>query len=175
MLPDSAGMDLGTPRRALLGLLLASLVGGPSARGSELGSGATLVAGSGWFDCNRRHDQAAELRFEYRSRPIAPGLRLVAASIATSDRSLFAGTGVAYQFRVGAWDLTPTFVPGYYRRGDGRDLGYPLEFRSQLEIGRRLRGGPRIAIALSHLSNAGLGSRNPGQESLTLNVEWARH
>ena len=66
----------------------------------------------------------------------------------------------------------PTFVPGVYRQADGRDLGYPLEFRSQLEVGHRLRAGPRIAVAFSHLSNAGLGSRNPGQESLTINYEW---
>jgi hypothetical protein len=59
-----------------------------------------------------------------------------------------------------------------YRQGDGRDLGYPLEFRSQLEIGHRFRGGPRIALAFSHLSNAGLGSHNPGQESVTINYEW---
>ncbi len=84
------------------------------------------------------------------------------------------GTGIAYEVRLGRWDVTPTFVPGLYRHGGGRDLGYPVEFRSQLEIGHRLRGGPRIAVAFSHQSNGGLGSRNPGEETLTINYEWRR-
>jgi hypothetical protein len=162
----------GRPRHALLLLLTGCLLTGGRVQASELGSGATFVAGTGWFDCNRRRDQAAEMRLEYRSRPLAPHLRAAAATLATSDGSLFVGTGVAFELRVGRWDVTPTFVPGVYRQGDGRDLGYPLEFRSQLEVGHRFRGGPRIAVAFSHLSNAGLGSRNPGQESLTVNYEW---
>jgi hypothetical protein len=167
-------MDHRTLWRAIVVALTTSLLGGGLAQASEWPTGGTLVAGSGWFDCNRRRDQAAELRLEYRTRPLGSGVRLVAATLATSDRSYFAGAGVAYEIRLGSWDLTPTFVPGLYTHGDGRDLGYPLEFRSQLELGRRLRGGSRVAVAFSHLSNAGLGSRNPGQESLTLNVEWGR-
>jgi hypothetical protein len=172
MLPHVPGMDDRLPRHALLLLLTGCLLAGGRAQASELGGGGTFVAGTGWFDCNRRRDQAAEMRLEYRSRPLAPHLRAAAATLATSDGSLFVGTGVAFELRVGRWDVTPTFVPGVYRQGDGRDLGYPLEFRSQLEVGHRFRGGPRIAVAFSHLSNAGLGSRNPGQESLTVNYEW---
>jgi lipid A 3-O-deacylase len=167
-------MDDRLQRHALLLLLTACLLAGGRAQASELGRGSTFVAGTGWFDCNRRHDQAAEMRLEYRSRPLARGLRAVAVTLATTDGSLFVGTGVAFELGLGRWDVTPTFVPGVYRQGDGRDLGYPLEFRSQLEIGHRFRGGPRIALAFSHLSNAGLGSRNPGQESLTINYEWTR-
>jgi len=174
MLPPVPGMDDRIPRHALLLLLTACLLAGGRVQASEFGRGPTFVAGTGWFDCNRRRDQAAEFRLEYRSRSLAHGLRAVGAAHATTDGSLFVGTGVAFELRLGRWDVTPTFVPGVYRQGDGRDLGYPLEFRSQLEIGHRLRGGPRIAVAFSHLSNAGLGSRNPGQESLTINYEWGR-
>ncbi len=162
MLPHVPGMDDRFLRHALPLLLTACLLAGGPAQASELGPGPTFVAGSGWLDCNRRRDQAAEIRLEYRSRPLAPGRRALAASLATTDGSLFVGTEVAFELRRGRWDVTPTFVPGVYRQGDGRDLGYPLEFRSQLEIGHRLRGGARIALASSHLSNAGLGSRNPG-------------
>ena len=174
MLPHVPRMKGRLTRDAASLLLTACLLAGGTVQASELEKGPAFVVGTGWFDCNRRRDQAAELRLEYRSRPLASGLRAVAAALATTDGSLFLGTGVAFQLRRGRWDLTPTFVPGLYRRGDGRDLGYPLEFRSQLELGHRFRGGPRIALAFSHLSNAGLGSRNPGQESLTINYEWAR-
>jgi hypothetical protein len=166
------GMRDGFPGRLLLLLLTGSLLAGDRAHAAERGDGATFLVGTGWFDANRRRDQAAEFRLEGRSRPVAGGLRAVAATLATTDGSLFVGTGFAYALRRGRWDLTPSFVPGLYRHGGGRDLGYPLEFRSQLEVGHSLRRGPRIFLALSHLSNAGLGSRNPGQESLTLNYEW---
>ena len=62
-------------------------------------------------------------------------------------------------------------MPGYYRKGNGKDLGYSLEFRSQIELGYTLAGGSRVTIAFSHLSNGSLGSRNPGEESLTIGFE----
>jgi hypothetical protein len=165
-------MDQGLGRHALLVLVSACLLAPGRAHASEREEGPGLLFGTGWFDANRRRDQAAEVRLEYRSGTFTRGLRAVAATLATTDGSLFAGAGLAYGVRIGRLDLTPSFVPGVYRRGDGRDLGYPLEFRSQLELGWRLRGGQRVAVAVSHLSNAGLGSSNPGQESLTLNFEW---
>ena len=60
---------------------------------------------------------------------------------------------------------------GYYRKGNGKDLGHSLEFRSQIKLGYTLAGGSRVAIALSHLSNGGLGRRNPGLESFTIAFE----
>jgi hypothetical protein len=166
-------MDHRFLRHAILGLVSVSLLTSGSARASERDASPALLVGSGWFDANRRRDQAAEGRLEFRFGTFAGGLRAVVATIATTDGSLFAGAGVAYPVRLGRWDVTPSFVPGLYRQGGGRDLGYPLEFRSQLELGCQLTRGPRIALAVSHLSNAGLGSSNPGQESLTMNFEWA--
>ncbi|WP_157879134.1 acyloxyacyl hydrolase [Pararhodospirillum photometricum] len=64
----------------------------------------------------------------------------------------------------------PNTALGYYQRGGGRDLGYPLEFRSGLEIGWRFDGGMRAGVAMHHLSNANIGDRNPGVEELSLNL-----
>jgi lipid A 3-O-deacylase len=87
----------------------------------------------------------------------------------TRDSAVFLGAGVGYDVTLGRrWVVTPTFAPGYYRKGNGKDLGYPLEFRSQLELGYQFGSGYRFSIAISHVSNAGLGQGNPGQESLTL-------
>jgi len=98
-------------------------------------------------------------------------LRGVAVAALTDDSTLFVGAGVGYQIDLGRrWAVTPVFVPGYYRKGNGKDLGYSLEFRSQIELGYTLAGA-RVAIAFSHLSNGGLGSRNPGEESLTIGFE----
>ena len=57
---------------------------------------------------------------------------------------------------------------GAYSEGNGKDLGHAIEFRTQVEFARRLRNDARIAIALSHISNASLGDENPGAEILSL-------
>lgn len=62
-------------------------------------------------------------------------------------------------------------MPGIYVQGDGPDLGYPIEFRSGIEVGMNLRNGIRLGVSLDHRSNADL-SRvlNPGLETLHFRV-----
>ncbi|HET7294505.1 MAG TPA: acyloxyacyl hydrolase [Vicinamibacteria bacterium] len=151
----------------VLGLLAAGV---PALASGNPGN-SSLAIGTGWFDCNRRRDQAIETRIEYRRPVSASGLQAVGAGVATTDGSIFVGGGIAYAIPLGRFDLTPSFVPGLYRQGTGKDLGYPVEFRSQLEAGARLGRRSRVALAFSHTSNGGLGSANPGQESLTLTVQ----
>ena len=75
-------------------------------------------------------------------------LRGVAVATLTDDSSLFVGAGIGYQIGLGRrWAVTPVFVPGYYRKGNGKELGYSLEFRSQIELGYTLAGGSRVTIA----------------------------
>ena len=161
-------------RRALLLFRALLLAVGPVAAADHKKRSASFVVGTGWFDANRRRDQAAELRLEYgRLEPrvaCAPSRR----RSLPGTGSLFVGTGLAYEVRLGAWDVTPTFVPGVYRRGQGRDLGYPLEDRCA--AGARPAPGRKDALPwpCPTSSNAGLGSSNPGQESLTISYEWRR-
>lgn len=62
--------------------------------------------------------------------------------------------------------LAPGFAAGYYWRGSGRNLGYPLEFRSGVELGWQFSDFRRLGVHFYHLSNASLGKRNPGEESI---------
>jgi lipid A 3-O-deacylase len=64
--------------------------------------------------------------------------------------------------------IAPGFAAGYYWRGDGKDLGFPLEFRSGVELAWQFSDGRRLGIHFYHLSNASLAKRNPGEESLVL-------
>lgn len=64
-----------------------------------------------------------------------------------------------------AVQLRPSLAAGLYSRGEGRELGSPLEFRSALAVERSL-GDVRLALYLYHLSNAGLGDLNPGLEGI---------
>lgn len=61
-------------------------------------------------------------------------------------------------------------MPGLYHRGNGPDLGHPLEFRTGLELGYAFDRGARISLGLDHRSNAHIGRWNPGINGLFLRV-----
>jgi lipid A 3-O-deacylase len=66
--------------------------------------------------------------------------------------------------------LIPSFSPGFYWKGRGKDLGYPIEFRSALEISFEMKNKMRIGVQISHISNAHLSHRNPGFNALILTL-----
>ena len=57
---------------------------------------------------------------------------------------------------------------GYYSDGNGKKLGNNVEFRSGGEFNYQFSNGPRLGVGLVHISNAGLGTHNPGTEILSL-------
>jgi len=61
--------------------------------------------------------------------------------------------------------VTPSFAPGLYERGDGKELGHIIEFRSGLDLAYRRKNGARIGAEVHHLSNASLDENNPGTET----------
>ena len=77
--------------------------------------------------------------------------------------------------------LSPGFAPGIALAGMERDLGYPIEFRSSLELSIAAGEHLRIGVGFSHISNARLGDHNPGVEVLVLGIaypaknDWAGH
>ena len=66
--------------------------------------------------------------------------------------------------------IVPSFAPGIYSQGNGKNLGYPLEFRTSFELGYQFDSGWRLTGQYYHISNATLGSINPGIEGALLNL-----
>lgn len=64
--------------------------------------------------------------------------------------------------------FAPGFAGGYYWQGSGKNLGYPIEFRSGIELAWQFKSFHRLGGHFYHLSNASIGNRNPGEESLVL-------
>jgi hypothetical protein len=60
--------------------------------------------------------------------------------------------------------LTPSFAGGYFEGGHGLDLGYWWEFRSGAELDYRFANDRRLGVGFYHISNAGLGNKDPGLE-----------
>jgi len=133
---------------------------------------AMISFGAGAFDFNRRKDQGAELRLEYRSDYKIPYIQakpFAALGGATSGHG-FLGAGILWDIYFGnRVVVTPSFAPHLYAGGDSDlDLDYPIEFRSQLEVAYRFDDRSRLGLAISHYSNASLGDTNPGTETLSL-------
>ena len=65
--------------------------------------------------------------------------------------------------------ITPSFAPGYYNNGNGKDLGSPLEFKSEIQVSFDLFDSSELGLSYNHISNASLGSKNPGANSYMFN------
>lgn len=78
-----------------------------------------------------------------------------------SSGCLYLGLGYPLQLAE-RWTVVPSVSAGYYHSGADRDLGYDLEFYSQLQARYWLSVDSSLGIALAHISTAGLGDKNPG-------------
>ncbi|MGH9381154.1 MAG: acyloxyacyl hydrolase [Thermoanaerobaculia bacterium] len=138
--------------------------------------GLLLQLGAGGFDAVRQDDIATHGAFRAALRPRRFGIRPVAGLFATSDESVYGYVGAAREFPLSRrFLLTPQFSAGAYTQGDGKDLGYGLEFLSSLELSCRLGNGSRIGLAYQHISNGSISDDNPGAEIVLLTWTWPLH
>ena len=87
----------------------------------------------------------------------------------TADSATYLYTGIQAEYEIGKLNLTPSFSPGYYTTGDGKDLGSPLEFKTELQLSLELLPGSKLGYSYNHVSNGGLGDKNPGANSYMFN------
>tara|TARA_B100001142_G_scaffold100951_1_gene103053 strand:+ start:1763 stop:2275 length:513 start_codon:yes stop_codon:yes gene_type:complete len=87
----------------------------------------------------------------------------------TSDNAGYVYTGVQAQYKIGILNITPSFTPGLYHEGDGKDLGHMLEFKSEVQLSLDLSKNTELGFSYNHLSNASLGDKNPGANSYMFN------
>ena len=94
----------------------------------------------------------------------------ITGAMITADSAAYFYTGVQAQYKFGSINLTPSFAPGIYNKGDGKDLGHPLEFKSEIQLSLDLPKSAEICFSYNHLSNASLGDKNPGANSYMFNI-----
>jgi hypothetical protein len=138
---------------------------------AEGGGDALLALAAGQFEVNDSTHSAAELGVQWRGGGRWWVLNPMAGGMVTHRGSLNLYAGLSFDLLLGGrLVLRPSFAPGYYNEGGGKDLGYPLEFRSGFEVGWRFPSGTRLGLEFNHISNASLGRRNPGANSLMVMV-----
>jgi len=86
----------------------------------------------------------------------------------TGKGSTYFYTGVEAQYNLGPIKILPSFTPGYYEKGDGKDLGDAIEFKSELKLGFDIFDNSKIGYSYSHISNNDWGSINPGSDNQSI-------
>ena len=89
----------------------------------------------------------------------------VSGGFMTGDSSVYLYTGVEGQYGIGKLKILPSFTPGYYEKGNGKDLGSALEFKSEIKIGLDIFENSKIGYSYSHISNNDWGETNPGTDN----------
>ena len=87
----------------------------------------------------------------------------------TENNAFYLYTGIQAEYGLGPLKITPSFAPGYYNYGSGKDLGYPLEFKSEVQISLELSEKTKLGMSYNHISNARLGSKTTGANSYMFN------
>ena len=93
----------------------------------------------------------------------------VTGALITGDNATYFYTGVQAEYKLGKINFTPSFTPGLYGQGDGKDLGHILEFKSELQVSLDLTKSSELGFSYNHISNASLGEKNPGANSYMFN------
>ena len=87
----------------------------------------------------------------------------------TENSAIYIYTGFEWNVDMGYLTFTPSFAPGLYYEGDGKDLGHVLEFKSEIQFSYELSKDSNIGFSYNHISNASLGDKNPGANSYMFN------
>jgi lipid A 3-O-deacylase len=135
-----------------------------------------LVLAGGYSDGRRYSGGLLQIEYlfaNYYLTLLRPEVMLLSPNL----KSAFFGVGIRAEIRVGRhFLLMPSFIPGLYTKGEGKDLGFPLEFRSCMEIAYEFTCKFRLGVQVYHISNASLSTKNPGLNSFaaTLAIPLSR-
>jgi|TARA_B100001063_G_C16749552_1_gene549457 lipid A 3-O-deacylase len=83
----------------------------------------------------------------------------------TDKNSLYVYSGVEGNYGIGRLKLRPSFSPGYYEPGDGKNLGAALEFKSEVRVDFEIFNNSKLGYSYSHISNNDWGDINPGTDN----------
>ena len=153
----------------LLALVLA-LCGAPPVAAQEV----TGAAAIGVMGIDGDDDVTFLFDLEYRLKPGRHRIAPVLGGAATSDGTTYLRAGLGRDFQLAPrWTSHMNVAAGLYFEGEsGKRLGGALEFRSAIDLSYQVAPDLRVGLALAHLSNAGLGSFNPGVETFSLVLSW---
>ena len=129
---------------------------------------------TGVFDFSDDGKKSTLLGFQHQNEDLnrdtfLGNLSPITGALITADNATYFYTGIQAQYKIGSLNFTPSFTPGLYHEGDGKDLGHVIEFKSELQFSLDLTNNSLIGFSYNHISNASLGDKNPGANSYMFN------
>ena len=129
---------------------------------------------TGIFDFSDEGKRSTLIGFQHQNENLnrntfLGNLSPITGALITSDNAGYIYTGVQAQYKIGVLNITPSFTPGLYHEGNGKDLGHMLEFKSEVQFSLDLSKNSELGFSYNHLSNASLGDKNPGANSYMFN------
>jgi len=117
----------------------------------------------------QRDKRTAQFQLEYKFAKDFLYARPMIGAFMTSKSAFYTYLGIGWDLHLSKYlVMTPSFAPGVYLQGQDKNLGYPLEFRTCLELAYKFSNKARLGAQFYHLSNASISKRNPGEESLLI-------
>ena len=129
---------------------------------------------TGMFDFSDDGQRAALFGVEHQNENLVRDSFLgsispVTGFMITENNAAYGYTGIQAFYNIGKINFTPSFAPGLYSQGDGKDLGHTIEFKSELQFSLDLSSESELGFSYNHISNASLGDKNPGANSYMFN------
>ena len=129
---------------------------------------------TGMFDFSDKGKRSALFGIQHQNEDLfrdsfLGNLSPVTGGLITGDNSMYIYSGVQADYEFGSLKLTPSFTPGIYNKGDGKDLGSPIEFKSEIQLSFDLTKNTIFGMSYNHISNASIGEKNPGANSYMFN------
>ena len=130
---------------------------------------------SGNFDFSDHKQKALLVGFQHQNEMLKRdtflgSLSPITGGFLTENSASYVYTGVEWNFDLGPINFTPSFAPGLYREGSGKDLGHILEFKTEVQASYNLSENSSFGMSYNHMSNASLGDKNPGANSYMFNL-----
>ena len=129
---------------------------------------------SGMFDFSDDGQRAALFGLQHQNENLIKESFLgtispITGFMLTENNAAYAYTGIQAQYKMGKLNIVPSFTPGLYGEGNGKDLGHVLEFKSEIQLSLDLFSNSELGFSYNHISNASLGDKNPGANSYMFN------
>ena len=129
---------------------------------------------SGMFDFSDNGKKSAIIGMQHQNENLTRKsflgtLSPITGAMITADNAVYFYTGIQAQYKIGKINLTPSFTPGIYGKGNGKDLGHVVEFKSEVQLSLNLFENSQFGMSYNHISNASLGEKNPGANSYMFN------
>ena len=93
----------------------------------------------------------------------------ITGGFVTENSAAYIYTGIEWNFDLGTINFTPSFAPGLYFEGDGKDLGHVIEFITEVQASFKISEKSSLGMSYNHILNASLGDKNPGANSYIFN------